>query len=136
MWVPHLVHSAVSVSQPGVRWGREHDGRRPSPIFQYEEEAFEQHGGGRLRVQLADEGAEQVAIDPTEVAHLVRVDPAALRPEADAAKELAERREVRNQVLDEIGDARAVERALRAGVESLKDGVVVEVNCVRHRFQR
>ena len=84
---------------------------------------------------MADERREDVAVDTAQVAHLVRVEAASLGPEPHAAQQRAEGREAGHELLDEVGDARAVEALLGAKVDALQDRVVVDVQRLRHRVE-
>ena len=119
-------------AEPRVVLGGDLDGRGPVPHAENLEELLQEHGGRGVRVHLADEGREDVAVDAAEVAHLVRVEAAALGPEADAAQQLAEGVKVGHELLDEVGDARAVERLLGPEVDARQDRVVVDVQIVGH----
>ena len=106
--------------------------RRPLPVAQDEKEAFKQERGRGARIQLTDEGREDVAVDPAEIAHLIRVQAAPLRPEPHTAQHADERVKRRHEPLDHIRGAWAIERLLRADVGAAEHVVVVDVEVARH----
>ena len=109
---------------------------RPRPRLHLGEEALEQPRWRGGRVATRDGGEEDVPVDAAEVPHLVRVDPAALRPQAHAAQHGQEAAHVGHKAHDGPSDARPVEAARRRRVEPREQRIVHDVQRgrqLRHR---
>mmetsp|Transcript_50859 Transcript_50859/g.108360 ORF Transcript_50859/g.108360 Transcript_50859/m.108360 type:complete len:321 (-) Transcript_50859:343-1305(-) len=132
--LPHrrrLVGVPHRQSQLGVVGLREHDGIRPPPALEHQEELSQERRGTRVGVQLEHERHGDVDVHSPPVPHLVRVQSPILGPlsnEADHGEEgLVSLFGAAHEGGDEVGDAGSVEALLGGRVHPAQDGVVVDV---------
>ncbi|GIX62346.1 methyl-accepting chemotaxis protein [Babesia caballi] len=114
----------------------EHHGVPPVPLRVHPEELLHQLVGQEVGVQLADARRENRPGDAPHVAHDRGVQPAPVGPQLDVAQRGPEVVLVRDERENQRGDAAPVDAARGGLVHVPEDGVVQDVNRLRHGGRR